>query len=399
MATANEELLSALVRHQIYLIRYSGSVRNKITELLGRSEADVADKIKRYRAPANGLTTPAEYDRMKALQSAVAKIRQNSWGEAQKFFDEQMNMLMYQEPVVMRGIIDSVLPVTVSTVMPSANLLQAMVMSKPFEGRIMSKWVGTLAQNEVLRMNNAIQLGMVAGESMDQIAKRVTGSAALKGSDGVTELTRHQITAVTRTAVMHVSNNARSTFFQQNKDIIKVEQFVATLDSRTTAVCRAYDGNRYPLGEGPIPPLHYGCRSLRVVAFNDVLLGSRPAKPTTEKILVKEYAEKHNLGDVRDRDSLPRGTKGPYDAWAQKRIRELVGPVPASTVYQKFLEGQSPAFQNEVLGIAKGKLFRDGGLTLDKYIDRAGNELTLAQMAGKYREAFVKAGLDPAKYF
>jgi SPP1 gp7 family putative phage head morphogenesis protein len=399
MKTANEELADALIRHQIWLLRYSGTVRNKITALLSKSEKDIAEKIRGYELGAAGLSNPQEYQRLKALYAAIEEMRKNAWGEVDSFFTDEMKALTYQEPIVLSKVVQTVLPVTVSTVVPTANLLRSMVLSKPFEGRVMSDWVSTLAADDIRRMENAIQLGMVAGEPMDKIAKRVAGSSALKGSDGITALTRRQIDAVTRTAVQHVANNARNEWLKQNSDLFKLEQFVATLDSRTTPICRAEDGKRYPVGQGPIPPLHYGCRSLRVAVFNDKLLGNRPANPTTESILVGEYADENGLGSIGARDDLPRGQKGKYDEWARGRIRELVGPVPADSTYQTWLEKQSKAFQEDVLGIAKSKLFRDGGLTLDKFVDHNGNELTLKDLVKKHEEAFVAAGLDPSKYF
>lgn len=398
MKTANEELADALIRHQIYLLRYSGYVRNQIIALLNRSEEDLATKIRGY-SPGDGLSDPVEFQRMKALQAAVGKLRQEAWGEVDAFFSQQMKDLTYQEPITLRNIVDTTIPVTVSTVVPSAPLLKAMVTAKPFEGRIMADWVDTLATDDIRRMENAIQLGMVAGEPMDTIAKRVVGSGSLKGSDGTTELTRRQVQAVTRTAVQHIANNARNEFFKENSDLFSMERFVATLDSRTTPVCRAEDGKQYPVGKGPIPPLHYGCRSLRVAVFNSKLLGSRPANPTTEKLLVEEFASENGLGDISSRDELPRGNKGKYDAWAQKRIRQLVGPIPAESTYQTWLEKQSSAFQDDVLGLAKGKLFRDGKLPLDKFVDHNGNEMTLKDLAKQHADAFRAAGLDPSKYF
>lgn len=399
MKTANEELADALIRHQIWLLRYSGSVRNKITALLDQSEKDIAEKIRAYETRAAGLASPEEYKRLQSLHKAIEQMRLNAWGEVDAFFTDEMKALAYQEPIILGKVVQTVLPVSVSTVVPTASLLRAMVLDKPFEGRVMADWVSTLAADDVRRMQNAIQLGMVAGEPMDKIAKRVAGSATLKGSDGTTALTRRQIDAVTRTAVQHVANNARNEWLKENSDLFKEEQFVATLDSRTTPVCRAEDGKRYPVGKGPIPPLHYGCRSLRVATFNVTFLGQRPANPTTEKILVKEYAEENSLGELKERDSLPRGHKGKYDDWARGRIRELVGPIPADKTYQTWLEKQSNAFQEDVLGVAKSKLFRDGGLKLDKFVDHNGNELTLKELARKHAEAFTAAGLDPSKYF
>ena len=39
-----------------------------------------------------------------------------------------------------------------------------------------------------------------------------------------------------------------------------------------------------------------------------------------------------------------------------------------------------------------------GGLTLDKFVELNGNELTLAQLATRHSDAFLRAGLDPAKF-
>jgi len=41
------------------------------------------------------------------------------------------------------------------------------------------------------------------------------------------------------------------------------------------------------------------------------------------------------------------------------------------------------AFQNEVLGVAKGKAFRKG-LRLEQFVDRRGAELTLVQLKRKF---------------
>lgn len=396
--TTNEELLDALVRHQIYLLRYSGYVRNRMTTILNASEEELARRIRDKLRTLQGLSTPTEWQRLESLQATLKAIRMESWDEATKFLTEEMVQLSYQEPIQLDGIFKTVLPVAVETVMPTAGMLKAIALSRPFEGRILKEWADTMAADDIRRIHSAIQAGMVAGEDMATIARRVVGTGPLKGADGVTEITRRQVQAITRTAVQHVANNARDTYFAENADIITAEQFVATLDSRTTPICRSLDGKVFELGKGPRPPLHFSCRSLRIAAIDGTLAGDRPAKPTTQKMLVREYAEKNGLGDIGSRDELPRGTKGDFDKWSRGRIRELVGPIPASTTYQEWLKGQTKAFQDEVMGITKAKLFRDGGLTLDKFVHRSGDELTLRELAQKHADAFRAAGLDPSKY-
>lgn len=396
--TSNEEIRDALTRHQIHLLRYSGHVRNLIFALMDATEETVAARIMTKLAASKGLTTPVELRRLKSLVDSIGKIRGEAWDKVGELLKEEMVALSLAESVMINETLKLTLPVVIETAMPTARMLRAIALSRPFQGLILKEWVQEMKANDLRLISNAVQQGMVAGESMDVIARRVVGSAIMGGRDGITELTRHQIAAITRTAVMHIANASRSAYFQENADIVEAEYFVATLDSRTTPVCRANDGKTFELGKGPVPPLHFQCRSLRIAAIDGTLLGDRPAKPFIEKDLVSEYARENNLGDIRSRDALPRGTKGDFDKWKRRKIRELVGPIPASTTYQQWLKGQSTSFQNEVLGVDKARLFRDGNLPLDKFVDRGGNELSLAELARSQKDAFRAAGLNPDDY-
>jgi hypothetical protein len=127
------------------------------------------------------------------------------------------------------------------------------------QGRILKDWVQKMADDDIARIMGAVQTGMVAGQSPSAIARTIIGTAAMDGADGITEMSRREVQAVVRTAVNHVGAAARAALYQENSDLFEEEVFVATLDTRTTAVCRAHDGKHYPLGKGPLPPLHYGC--------------------------------------------------------------------------------------------------------------------------------------------
>jgi uncharacterized protein with gpF-like domain len=56
--------------------------------------------------------------------------------------------------------------------------------------------------------------------------------------------------------------------YEANQDVTKKYQYVATLDSLTSPICRALDGQEFPYGKGPTPPQHFNCRS-KVVAVID----------------------------------------------------------------------------------------------------------------------------------
>jgi hypothetical protein len=132
--------------------------------------------------------------------------------------------------------------------------------------------------------------------------------------------------------------------------------------------------------------------------MSDEAMGNRPFKASTEGILVREYAEANDLGDIATRDAIPYGSKGKFDAWARGRVRELTGQVPAKTTYTEWFERQSAEFQRDVLGPSRFKLYSDSDLTLDKFAGDDYRKLTLKELVRKDRQAFLDAGLDPEDF-
>lgn len=397
--TVNEEFFDALIRHQIGLLRFSGSLRNRILKLLDASETDMARQIRRRLGKTRGLDTPASVRRMETLIKTLRATRLTSWNQVTELWLTELRELARQEPLIVNGMLKTVAPVVLDTVIPATSLLNAVVTTKPFEGKVMRDWARGIRRADLDRISGQIRIGMVQGESGAAIARRVVGSVRLRGSDGVTEVTRRQAEALTRTAVNAVANQARQTFYKANENIIKEEIYVATLDGRTTPICRSLDGQRFPVGEGSIPPLHFNCRSLRVAVLDGDAIGTRPSKPTTERGLLREFGKREGFAAPTTRAGLPRGTKGRFDEFSRGRIREMVGPVPAKVTYGQWLGRQSAVFQDDVLGKARGALFRRGDLPLDKFVNRAGDQIPLNQLARSQRQAFLDAGLDPEDFF
>jgi SPP1 gp7 family putative phage head morphogenesis protein len=397
MATANEDFLDALIRHQIGLMRLSGSIRNEITEILDRTERDLKDQIARRMRrglPSDNIAA----NRIKALEKIVRNIRGQAMDEITAVWVREMKELAKAEPAFIDMALRTVSPVTLSTVIPSTADLVALLTAKPFEGRVLRDWAKDIRQADLDRIMAQVRIGIVQGENSAAIARRVVGTAALRGANGVTQITRNNAAALTRTMVNHFANQAKRAFYELNKDILDEELYVATLDSRTTAICRSLDGRRFAVGIGPIPPLHFACRSVRVGILDGRVLGRRPTKSSTDRQLLREYTRSQGLPKVSSRGALPRGHRGAFDAFSRRRVRELTGTVPADVNYDDFLKRQSREFQDEVLGVTKARLWRRGGLTLDKFVNRQGDELTLAELARSDAGAFRAAGLDPDNF-
>lgn len=400
--TANDEFFDAMIRHQIGLLRMSKGLGFRVRKLLDESEKDlratIAAKLRRLKS--QGLTTPASVRRLKLILKEIRKIRSEAHVNVAALFQKEMTALALAEPTFVAGIMQTVVPVVLNPILPPAELLRSIVKTRPFVGKTMRQWASSVRRADLDRIESQIKIGLVQGESIPEISRRITGTISLRGRNGVTEITRRNAEAIARTATNAIANQSRREFFKANEDIIEDELFLATLDAVTTAICRATDGKRFKVDEGLFPPLHFSCRSLRVAILDAIALGKRPSKPVSQKGLLRDFAKAERLDKIPlKRADLPHGTKGPFDEFSRKRTRELIGRVPAKTTYQQWLKRQPVAFQDDVLGKIKGRLFRQGGLDLDSFVDAVTfKELTLADLARTEAAIFESIGLDPADF-
>ena len=72
----------------------------------------------------------------------------------------------------------------------------------------------------------------------------------------------------------------------------------------------------------------------------------------------------------------------------------MTGSVPRTETYETWLRRQQPEFQDDVLGLTRGKLFREGGLLVDRFVDATiGRAFTLDELRWRKAEAWAKVGL------
>jgi hypothetical protein len=174
-----------------------------------------------------------------------------------------------------------------------------------------------------------------------------------------------------------------------NADIFPMELYVATLDSRTTPQCQSLDGQRFPVGKGPQPPIHMACRSIRVGIIDGRVIGTRPQRAFTQRGLLRDFAKKQGFEAPTKRVNLPHGQKGKFDDFARAEMRKRTGIVPAKKSYSEFLKGQDDDFIKDVLGKTKGEAFIDGKITLDKFVDQKSFEpFSLKEIIKMNPEAF-----------
>lgn len=355
METVNDRIRDLEIRHQVHLQRLSSGVLKRLIRILDRADAEIVEKLRSRGATLEGSFTSV---RLGQLLQALAEVNREAHTIVARELRDELGAVAVYEAGFQRDLLRSAIPVRIDVVTPSAETLRAAVTAQPFQGRLLKEWVSELSDAKARRLRDAIRLGVVQGEMTDQIVRRVRGTKALNYRDGVMEIGRRGAEAMVRTAVSHTTGAAQEALYAANSDIIAKEQWVATLDTRTCPQCMALDGKTFELGKGTKRPAHIGCRCVRV--------------PVT-----KSWRE---LGI--DIDDLPAGTRA-----------SMNGQVSATETYGTWLRKQSAETQDEALGPTRALLFRKGGLDVDRFTNRAGDDLTLDQLRVLDRAAFAQAGL------
>ena len=390
----------AFYREAIDLNRYSNKVQFQIASQFNEVILDVLRKIRDLEG--NSPTTTAR------LRSILAQMVDSLKGweneSAAYMIDEIQNLAEFQVGFV-QDQLQRVLPkgeFQVNTVAVSPDFAKSIVTRDPTamtirlrdkdgvfraaqfaltakrgseislpNGKNVKKSFRGIAEDSASRLSKAIRLGVLEGESLPKIVRRLKGpnlrfnakpqnsialNSALKNSEGML-LSNKQISTVVRTTVNQVQNAASQAVYSANKDVTGRYQYVATLDARTSSICQRLDGQLFRYDQGPVPPQHFNCRSTTVPVIDD--------------------------DDLRRRfpDTRPSAT----------------GRVPQDTNYATWLK-DNPDLQDKVLGKKKryfnylmspkrGTKQLNATNALKKIIREDGSELTLKELAAKYKDA------------
>ena len=351
----NDAIRDLEIRHQVHLQRLSSGLLSQLIRILDNADAEIVAKLLARGATLEGSFTSV---RLEKLLEAIREINHEAHVLVGRELRKELLAVAGYESRYQQQLIQSVLPIRWDFVSPSAELLKAAVTARPFQGRLLKEWVSELDEAKFRRLRDAVRFGVVQGETVDQIVRRVRGTRAMRYADGVMQIGRRGAEAMVRTAVAHTTTVGRNELYQANSDLIAGEQWVSTLDTRTCPQCMGLDGQRFEIGKGKQTPAHIGCRCIRV--------------PVTKSW--------RDLGF--DIDDQPPATRA-----------SMSGQVSATETYGSWLKKQPASVQDEALGPTRGALFRKGGLPVDRFTNRVGDELTLDQLRRLDEEAFQKAGL------
>lgn len=329
-------------RHLVFLQQFAGRVYNDLIPLLEEMERDLIARLR--GRPDNELLQQTLDDTRRLMQAAWASYNGQLLQVASDF--------TVSETDFSGRFLGSVTTSNVNVALPTPEAVFSAVTSEPLtvtnEGgqKILESFIRDWTEADITRVNSIITSGIATGLNRNDLTNRIAGAV---------NISRKNARALVRTTLNHVSSTARDQVYRENDDVVIGYTIVATLDRRTSRICRPLDGLEFRWGDSPLlrPPFHAGCRT------------------STSPLLRPEFAL--------------------FDAGATRRSED--GPVDADLSYFGWLKQQPPQFIDSVIGPVRGKLLRDGGITAEQFRELSTDELFQPITLEEMRQRDIALGL------
>jgi len=355
----NEQILDKITADTINIQRYEATVQRQVIQQLRDLEAKVVAELK----ASNAITAVRKQTQDKRLTALLKKTR-NTIATAYKDISKAQILILAEvaelsEIQTVNALNQSLKANVIKSTM-SKSMLNAIASKTLIEGSPTKEWWARKGAGFQAKFEDTIRMGMLQGDTTDNIVRGLIGTRVNKFKDAALQAQRRGAEAVVRSSIQTVANTARLDTFANNSDVIKGIEWVATLDNRTSVICMELDGLEWdleynPIGHSkPFPSAiaHWNCRSTQV--------------PVT-----KSWEE---LGAKGKFSEIPESTRSSMD-----------GQVAGDMNYQQWLGTKSKAFQQEVLGVQKQKLWKAGKISFSDLVNQRGHPLTLEQLQNKIK--------------
>lgn len=379
------ELLLAQTPHDIALNQFATKLSRQTMPFLEDAAKYIRNRLN------NEWETVTSIKRLNSLQRDIDNQLSDIYGRMDDLLFSEFQALSVQEGQFTVDSVNEVLnddfimlPVEDQKLWSAVN--NAPFIMNPKDGLIdFTKYVKGLSKSTVKLISNTIGVGYAYGLTLGEIkegvikvietkddngntyetkvpVKGVLGERKYKYTNGIIGGSPAAVERMVRTSINHIATQARLKVYNSNKRIVEGYRIIATLDSRTSPICQNYDQTVVMNDDKfkPYPPFHPNCRTTVIPEIKDKALedskGTRAANFKAQ-------------GDVK----------------AGK-----VGQVPATTQYYDLLKKQSAAQQDLALGPARGKIFRNAGLSIPEFrkamVDQMNQPITLSEMAAKNKK-------------
>ena len=370
-----------IVTHTIQILRIAANLRADAVQVLQDLQTELIAKIEEI-AP-DSLTGRRLKALLRQAEESIAAAYDDLW----EYQELGLRSIAAAEGSFTISTVNAAIGAPVISVVIPEKLLEAVVDGDTIFGHSAKAWWKAQEQDYAFKFAGAMRQGLLQGESIDQMVRRVRGTKSKEFKDGIAPgsgvgpIKRREAEALVRSAAISTSNEARLRTMDQISDVTNAIEWVSTLDSRTTDICRALSGLRWsipdykPIGHDkvfPGPTAHWNCRSTQV-----------PVTKSWAELTGKKIPSFDNKTlEARMRQILRKqGLSEEEIANAQARTRaSMGGPIAQNVTMDEWMKDKPDAFLDQTLGKGRAKLFREGKITMADLTDQTNRPLTLDEL-------------------
>lgn len=388
MPNASEKLLDQVIAHQVDLDKVSNAMRVKIIRQLQQLQQDLVGLIVGVD-PTGVEALTFRQRRQLALLTQANETINKAYGRIAGTHGGDMYDLARLETAFTKNSIDSAIGIPLNTTALTQTQLSAVVSNTLIEGAPSRQWWAGQSRNLKDKFTRQMRMGILQGEGVAQLVRRVRGTRAGQFKDGIMNASRREAASLVRSSVQAVTNEAREATYRENAEVVKGYSWVSTLDSRVTDICVARGGKPYDLDYEPIGHnvpwlagpgrIHWQCRSTStgILKSWDELKG--PNAVTTDA------GGKASIETVFNKRLEARGLTRAQIKRTKFRARaSMDGQVPADITMGDWLKKKGAKFQDNLLGAGRAKLWRQGKITLEDLVDDKGQSMSLQAIMNKH---------------
>lgn len=227
-----------------------------------------SSKAKAFKSELQALSTRARVKRLEALKANIKVqateleklLNDNMPSTFEAVYDDSYFYNLYSQCLYTNNL-------GLRFDISSPNIIRELL-NNPWSGKNYSEKVWNITNNFNYKLDNVVTAGLIKGEHPNIIAKNLR-DAALGKRDKNGKLKGGQLfecKRLVRTESAFIAEQATKKSYDDNN--VKEYEYLATLDFKTSVICRSLDGKVFKVKDSVTgvnyPPMHCFCRSTTV---------------------------------------------------------------------------------------------------------------------------------------
>lgn len=284
----NQEIADSIIQHQVFFDRMTTGQVNRFVEAMRRAEQPL---LYGNGGDLEGIVNLYPVTTQEQAQSLSDSEKRNYIEILGLFFlrwyaaeIESSIMVQLRQTVNQMALSEASFQArNLQILFPNLNIpipldaaVSRNVFTRQFQGRVYDQYEERLRSVTLANLNNLVNQRITQGWTAQMILNEIQGDPVSQ-FNYIRNL--HNLETNVRTMAKHAETQAKMTVWGESPDVVGW-RFWNVLDSSTSEICentfvvQSNNGTKiWPIGEGPMPPLHFNCRSEGIPVMRQGLAG------------------------------------------------------------------------------------------------------------------------------